>query len=99
MAPALAGATGGLSLELSRGPRGLLPASVVLREHHSRKGSLPLPTDVVGDDPERAVLGGAVAGEEPPIAAARGFIVGCPVVLTEVAPVACGMAIQQGVNR
>ncbi len=45
------------------------------------------------------MLGGGVAGEEPPIAAARGFIVGGPVVLTEVAPVGCGMAIEQSVNR
>jgi hypothetical protein len=78
--------------------RVLLAASVVLGEHHRGDRSLALPPDVV-DDPERAVLRSAVAGEEPPIAAARGFIVGGPVVLTEVAPVACGMAIEQGVNR
>jgi hypothetical protein len=73
--------------------------SVVVWKHHRRKGSLPLPTDVVGDYPQLAVLGSAVAGEEPPVAAAGGLIVRGPVVLADLAPVACGMAIEQGVNR
>jgi hypothetical protein len=50
--------------------------SVVVGEEHRGDRSLPLPPDVVRDDPERGVLGGGVAGEEafswiilrPPIA-------------------------------
>ena len=52
--------------------------------------------DVVGDDPEGAVLGREVDGEEAAIAAAGGLVVGGLVVLAEVAPIAGGMAIEQG---
>ena len=38
--------------------------SVVLRKHHRRDRPFPLPPDVVGDDPEHAVLGGGIAGED-----------------------------------
>lgn len=42
------------------------------------------------------MLSGALAGEQPPIAAAGGLIVGGPVLLADLAPVARGMAIEQG---
>jgi hypothetical protein len=95
MAPAPAGAGGSGSLQLSRAPESCL-RSVVLRKHHRGEGSFPLPPDVVGDDPELAVLGREVAGEEAPITAAGSLIVGGLVVLAKLAPVACGMAIEQG---
>ena len=72
------------------------PSSVVLRKHHRREGPFPLPPDVVRDHPQLPVLGCAVAGEKPPIAAAGGLIVGGLVVLADLAPVAGGMAIEQG---
>ena len=92
MAPALIGADGFGGLPLSCCRRILLPASVVLRKHHRGDRPFPLPADVVGDDPERAVLGSAVAGEEPPIAATGGLIVGGHVVLADLAPGAGGTA-------
>ena len=70
--------------------------SVVLRKHHRGDRPFPLPPDVVRDDPERAVLGGGVAGEEAPIAGAGGLVVGGLVVLADLAPVTPGMAIKQG---
>jgi hypothetical protein len=70
--------------------------SVVLRKHHRRDRPFPLTTDFVGEDPELAVLDGAVAGEEAAIAVTGGLVVGGLVVLADLAPVARGMAIQQG---
>jgi hypothetical protein len=61
--------------------------------------SFPLPANVVGDDPQLPVLGSAVAGEEPAIAAAGGILVGGLVVLAEVAPVASGMASDRASSR
>ncbi len=87
MAPAPAGAGGSGSLQLCRAPR-ILPPSVVLRKHHRGERPLALTPDVVGDDPELAVLGREVAGEEAPVAAAGGLIVGGLVVLADVSPVA-----------
>ncbi len=69
MAPAPAGADGSGSLQLCRAPESRL-RSVVLRKHHRCEGAFPLTTDVVRDDPELAVLGCEVAGEEAPIATA-----------------------------
>jgi hypothetical protein len=56
----------------------------------------PLAADVVGDDPDRAVLGREVAGEDAAVSAAGGVVVGRLVVGIEVAPVASSMAIEQG---
>jgi hypothetical protein len=95
MAPVAAGAGGSGSLQLCRASR-ILPPLVVLREHHRGDRPLALAPDVVGDDPELAVLGSAVAGEEAPIPSTGGLVVGGLVVLADVAPVACGMAIEQG---
>ena len=69
--------------------------SVVLRKDHRGEGPFPLTTDVVGDDPDLAVLGREVAGEEAPIAAAGSLVVGGHVVLADLAPVAGGMSIEQ----
>jgi hypothetical protein len=65
-------------------------------EEHGGDRSFALAAGVVGDHPELAVFGGEVAGEEAAIAAAGGFVVGGFVVFAEVAPVAGGMAIEQG---
>jgi hypothetical protein len=45
------------------------------------------------------VLGVGVAGEEAAVACAGCFLVGGLVVLAEVAPVTCGMAIKQCVDQ
>jgi hypothetical protein len=71
------------------------PSIVVWKEHRG-DGPVPLPANVVGDDPERAVLGGGVAGEEAAITAAGGLVVGGFVVVADLAPVARRMAIEQG---
>jgi hypothetical protein len=70
--------------------------SVVVWEEHGGDRPVALAADVVGDHPELAVFGGEVAGEEAAIAAAGCFGVGGFVVFAEVAPVAGGMAIEQG---
>ncbi len=70
--------------------------SVVLWKEHRGEGPFPRTTDVVGDDPELAVLGGGVAGEEAAVAGAGGLLVRGPVVLADLAPVASFMAIEQG---
>jgi hypothetical protein len=44
--------------------------SVILREEHGGDRSFPLAADVVSDDPEGAVLGRGVAGEEAAVAGA-----------------------------
>jgi len=70
------------------------PSVVVWKEHRGER-AFPLTPDVVGDDPERAVLGSAVAGEKPAVAAMGGLTVGGLVVLADLAPVARVMAIEQ----
>jgi len=75
---------------LLRGP------SVVLGKHHRGDRPLPLPADVVGDDPDRAVLAGGVAGEKAADAAAGGVVVGSLVVGIEITPVTSSVAIEQG---
>jgi len=64
MTPALAGAKGGMRLEPSRGPRVLLPTSVVLRNQRRRKGSLPLLPDIVGEHPQLPVHGAVLSLEK-----------------------------------
>jgi hypothetical protein len=44
--------------------------SAVVRKEHRGDRPLALATDVIGDDPQRAVLGGGVAGEEAAAAGA-----------------------------
>jgi hypothetical protein len=70
--------------------------SVTVRKKHSCDGSLPFPANVIGDDPDGAVLGGVVAGEEAPIACACGEVVGGFVFRVEIAPIAGGVAIKEG---
>jgi hypothetical protein len=55
--------------------------SVVVRAEHGCDRPLPLTADVVGDDPDRAVLAGGVAGEKAAVAAAGCVVVGGLVVL------------------
>jgi hypothetical protein len=43
---------------------------VVVRKEHRGDRPLALAADVIGEDPERAVLGGGVAGEEAAVAGA-----------------------------
>ena len=70
--------------------------SVVVGKQPGRDRPLALAPDVVGDHPDRAVVGGGVAGEEAAVACAGCFLVGSLVVAIEVAPIAGGMAIEQG---
>jgi hypothetical protein len=70
--------------------------SVVVWKEHGGDRSLTLAADVVGDHPDRAVLGVGVTGEEAAIACAGCLLVCSLVVGIEVAPVTCGMAIKQG---
>ncbi len=44
------------------------------------------------------MLGGGVAGKEPPITAAGSLVVGGLVVVADLAPVTAGMAIEQGTD-
>ncbi len=68
-------------------------ASVIVRKEHGGDGPLPFPANVIGDDPDRAVLGGVVAGEEAPIACTGGEVVGGFVFRIKIAPIAGGVAI------
>jgi hypothetical protein len=70
--------------------------SVIVWEEHGGDGSFSLTADVVGDDPDGAVLGCVVDGEEASIASASGQVIGGLVLWAEVPPVAFGMAIQEG---
>jgi hypothetical protein len=70
--------------------------SVVVRKKHGGDGPLPFPANVIGDDPDGAVLGGVVAGEEAPIARAGGEVVGGIVFRVEIDPIAGGVAIKEG---
>jgi hypothetical protein len=72
------------------------PTSVVIMEKHRGDRSIPLPADVVRDDPDFAVVGCVVAGEEAAITGAGCFVVGGFVVCVQIAPIALGMAIEEG---
>ncbi len=71
-------------------------ASVIIRKEHSGNGPLSFPANVVGDDPNRAGLGRVVTGEEAPIASMGGKVVGGFVFRIQIAPIAGGMAIEEG---
>ena len=94
---------GCLRQELAFAARGNLSAllrddsvSVVVRKKHRRQWSIPFSPDVIRDDPDGAVLGSVVAGEEASVTRAGCFIIGGHVVRAHVAPIASGMAIEQG---
>ncbi len=70
--------------------------SVIVRKEHGGDGPLSFPTNVIGDDPNRAVLGGVVTGEEAPIACTGSEVVGGFVFRIQIAPIAGGMAIEEG---
>ena len=64
------------------------PTSVVIMEKHRGDRSIPLPADVVRDDPDLAVVGCVVAGEKAAVASACGFIVGGLVLGVQLPPIA-----------
>jgi hypothetical protein len=69
--------------------------SVVVPEEHGGGGAASLGPQILSDHPDQSMLRGGVAGEQAAVLLAVGGVVGGLVVGIEVAPVPCGMAIEQ----